>query len=189
MFCLWLSLLDAGKPGNASASGIGFKAESSAFDHGKRWLNSAQTVIAAEQASMVVPLVVDGAKTPQLVPDDLAYYHFILAVATPSNPSIEQVSRRTRELSHARLSQSDAAALVSALTGVSEELDRISIGRQQHNTTPERNDSLEVLKLREAQVLEAARARVQTSLTASGLARLESHIQEHVKRNIVIYEM
>ena len=75
VFCLWLSLLDAGKPGNASASGIGFKAESSAFDHGKRWLNSAQTVIAAEQASMVVPLVVDGAKTPQLVPDDLAYYH------------------------------------------------------------------------------------------------------------------
>lgn len=137
----------------------------------------------------LVPLAVDGAKTPELVPDDIAYYHFIMSAATTSNPSAEEVARRGRAIDRILLSQADSAALIGALAGVREELDRISISRRQLLGSADDESALQALKTRESSTLDAARTRLTTVLSVSGLAKLDLFIQQSVKRQIVIYEM
>lgn len=39
-------------------------------------------------------VLVDGSKTPELIPDELAYNHYILTITEHANPTPEEVRRR-----------------------------------------------------------------------------------------------
>jgi hypothetical protein len=143
---------------------------------------------AVQGSAVSIPLVVDGANTPESVPDDIAYYHFIMATAATANPSTEEVARRARELDRVGLSNEDSAALVAALAGVREGLNEIDVARHVTGSV-ETEPKLRSLKERETALLEDARTRLLSTLSARGLARVESYVQEEVKRHIRIYEM
>jgi hypothetical protein len=170
-----------------------------ALDHGGHSAHASVTRRAANTAkpsgtstgqivTASLPVAVDGAQRPDLIPDSVAYYHFIMAAAVPSNPSTAHVSRRERILAHVGLSQGDHDAFLNALTNVREELDRIEADRKQWSfDTPSSRAALTVLKHQQTQVLDGARTRIQNALTSDGMTRLDSHVQQQVKRSIVIY--
>lgn len=63
-----------------------------------------------------LPILVDGKKTPELIPDELAYTHFILTVAEHTSPTPEEVRRRDSRVLPIRLSKQDSDSLVNALS-------------------------------------------------------------------------
>lgn len=67
-------------------------------------------------------VVVDGARTPDLIPDDLAYRHFILSIAERRNPSQAESRRREIRLKEIRLPGPDQDLLIAAVQGLREEL-------------------------------------------------------------------
>jgi hypothetical protein len=63
---------------------------------------------------------IDGAATPNQIPDELAYRHLIIVLATPAHPSAGQVARRDALIKQIGLSRVDVGALISAVAGVQE---------------------------------------------------------------------
>lgn len=51
-----------------------------------------------------LPVAIDGAKTPEKIPDRLAYYHFIMAVAEHAEPSPDELDRRAALFKHLHFS-------------------------------------------------------------------------------------
>jgi hypothetical protein len=138
-----------------------------------------------------VPLLIsaDGEKTPELIPDRLAYKHFILITAKRINASAEQVDRRESILRNVGFSKADHDLFISALIGVREELDQIAAERRQvpNDDTPAAFASLTVLKQREDAVFNTATVTLETVFSPEGNTRLTAYIREHVKRHIVVY--
>lgn len=135
-------------------------------------------------------VIVDGSSTPEQIPDDLAYQHFILAVAEHRNASKEAVTRRELRLKRVGLSLDDQARFVSALDGLREELDSIEQARSELATNSGSQSELayKALKSREAAAIAKARAGL-AHVTADGRARLNDHIRTHVKKHITILGM
>jgi hypothetical protein len=128
-------------------------------------------------------VLVDGSKTPELIPDDLAYNHFILGVAQHLKPTPDEVRLRESRLAPIDLSKQDLGSLVSALTGLREDLDSF----ENAEAAAGGSGDLTVVRARWHSSMSAARDRLQFALTPDGLARLDSFIRDHVKRFIVIY--
>ncbi len=61
--------------------------------------------------------VIDGSKTPDLVPDAMAYQLFFTAVSEPPNPTPAQRARQFGRLRPVALSPQDKQVLVEILTG------------------------------------------------------------------------
>lgn len=61
------------------------------------------------------PGTIDGSKTPEQIPDDVAYRLFFRAVSEPSNASPAQRERLRVKLLRAQLSDADLTPLVEAL--------------------------------------------------------------------------
>lgn len=139
---------------------------------------------------MPPPVLVDGAKEPERVPDDIAYYHFIKNASVLRSASREERARRDAFVHQARLSDTDRAALLAALTDVRQELDEISEARRAiASGSASVTDGLLAsgLQARERFALDAARSRIELNLTEEGSQRLAEHIREYIKRRIVIY--
>jgi hypothetical protein len=138
-----------------------------------------------------MPIAVDGSKTPERIPDYLAYYHFIMAAAERENAPKDKIERRDSMIERIGLTEIDYVALLSALDGVRHELDQISSERERLAASPLRSaffyTSLDQLKVRERGVMDQARTRLSRSLTWDGWHRLDTHVREHVKRHIVVY--
>ena len=133
-----------------------------------------------------LPLAVDGAKTPERIPDHVAYRHFLMAAAEARDASPERLADRDARLARVGLSQRDTRSLVTALKTVREELnavaaERLALGR----AAPAAQAA--ALKQREDDVMDGARARVRTFLSPEGRQRLERYLREQVKPHIVIY--
>lgn len=150
---------------------------------------TAAPAVSQLQPAIEVPLTIDGAKTPHLISDDLAYTHFVLAVAVRSNPTTEEVERSERELSQIGLRANDLALLRSATAGVRDALDRIQAERTREGGGGEPGRSSEALKAEERTVLADALGRVQRALNGNAQDVLNTYIHEHVKRNITVHEM
>ena len=136
-------------------------------------------------------VAVDGATDPEAVPDDLAYRHFLMALAVARTAPSAQVARRDALLATVSLSAADQAAMKTALIEVRERLDHVSQRRRQF--TPESVVSVAAqvalvdLRREENEIIAVARARVESALSVEGFVALDRHIQDHVKRRIVIY--
>jgi hypothetical protein len=135
-------------------------------------------------------VIVDGSKTPDQISDDLAYRHFILAIAEHQNPSKEEFQRREARLRPIGFSKQERDTCVFALAGVREELDAIDAARNQIAPTFASSDAgvqarLATLKSQEDSIIANARSRLRLSL-GDGQARLDIYVRNRVKRQIVI---
>ena len=114
-----------------------------------------------------------------------------MALAQPANPTNLQSGRRNALLNALALSPRDRAALVASLSGVREGLDQVT--RERRGLTAKTLVSISAqatastLKTREETLLVDAHGRLTTGLSPDGAARLESFIQNRVKRRMVVY--
>jgi hypothetical protein len=153
-----------------------------------------QLAVAGQGVTTTLPVVVDGAKDPQSIPDALAYRHFIRALAESArsaNPTSLQVARRQALLARVGLSSDDRAAFIGALSGVDGQLAQVARARKQYSreaiSAGTAREPLQTLRLQEGEILDATRGRLEGALSGEGVRRLQTHIQEQVKKRIVIY--
>jgi hypothetical protein len=130
-----------------------------------------------------LPVLVDGAKTPDLISDDLAYRHFIEAIAVGDKPSLAEYERRESLLNQTQLSQFDRQALILSLQTLREDLDRVDQDARNAGMAETSTD----FSGQRRTLLENARIRLATALSEDGQNRLAAFVQRHVKRHIVIY--
>lgn len=140
--------------------------------------------------AMQLPLTVDGAVTPELISDDLAFHHFLMAIAVADNatPDSPAVLRRDTLLARAGLVGTDRQSVANATSGLREELDQIALQQQQIRSSTPNADAVALgLKTAQDTALRTARERVMAALGSDSMSRLNSHIRLHTKKHIRIY--
>jgi len=155
----------------------------------------ASGVAVASQAQHVhsapdLPVLVDGAKTPDRIPDELAYAHFLVAVAVEEDAPEEDRNRQAALLLPLDLEANERQLLVAILGRLKLKLNeteaslRDAAGAAQDPQTSRRVAT--ILEQRK-QAIAAAVAEIRRSLSPSVVDRLDRHIQNRVKPKIVIY--
>jgi hypothetical protein len=71
------------------------------------------------------PGTIDGAKNPELIPDEVAYRMIVLAVAEPPGASAEAKERARAKLNPIGLSEDDAAAFLGLLAEFRNQVDAL----------------------------------------------------------------
>jgi hypothetical protein len=136
-------------------------------------------------------VAVSGAETPERIPDDLAYIHFISSVSIKKDAPQGDVRRRKAILAAAGLADYDAEALIRALDGVRERLNELDDERKQIRPEQlvETTGLVRAASLRMGRraLMDSARDRVLAALSADGFTALHEHVQRRVKPRIVIY--
>lgn len=163
----------------------------------KQWLAllCASGVAVASQAQHVhsapdLPVLVDGAKTPDRIPDELAYAHFLAAVAVEEDAPEEARKRQAALLLPLALEASERQTFGRILAGLKLRLNETEAGLQeaardaQDAQAPAR---IAALLDQRKQVMSAAVAEIRRSLSPEAVERLERHIRSRVKPRIVIY--
>jgi hypothetical protein len=120
-------------------------------------------------------LAVDGVLTPEAIPDDRAWAHFLGAMASQADPSAVPGALRAVGLSAA-----DAAAFRAAVAPLGSELANLAAQRKAGGPAAP-------LQQERDEAFARAHARVQLALTAAGAARLDTYVRTDVKRKIKIY--
>lgn len=133
-----------------------------------------------------LPIAVDGKSAPSRVPDEIAYRHFILTLATRDDAPAAARGRQRDHLRPVGLSAADTASLEIALKTVRERLEAIRAQRQALGAAPN-PEAIATLRQQEADVITGARLRIQAFLSPQGLSQFERHLRDHVKNKIVIY--
>jgi len=148
-------------------------------------LLSAQHVhpMSSSSAAPGLPVLVDGSKNPEKIPDNLAYWHFFAAVAAHVTPTAKEQGRQNAQLLALNLSAVDRQNFVAALAGFRATLDGIEA------TLLAQASAAQVVSLRQQKdsLLSSTMAALNSSLTADGLAKLNGYVTTHVKQHIVIY--
>ncbi len=123
---------------------------------------------------------IDGAVTPELVPDSVAYNLFFSSVAEPLNGTPAQQSRERAKLARAQLSEADVLAIIPILANFQQSQLAMEQSFKSGAQPPADLDPLR------AQLVTASRESMKTALTVEGLARLDALIQVE-KRHMAIY--
>ena len=167
----------------ASDAGVSRSASAAASTHTHD--AGAQAAYASNQP---LPVVIDGAVTPEKIPDDLAYHHFINALGAPDHPTLKRAARQQGLLTKTGLSGRDKAALVGAVTSVQERLNAVRQHRQlvAHGAALPPED-VKAIRGEEDDLVRLARDHIRGALTREGQSRLDAHIREHAKAHIKIY--
>jgi hypothetical protein len=146
---------------------------------------SGGTGASGAQTGAALPLSVDGAKHPELIPDFVAYRHFLSVTAVSTSASKTEIDRRDSFLALVRLSPKDRAAYVAALGNVGDAL--TSIEHQKRLLDHANATEVANLKRQQGQLLDDTATRALRALSAEGASRLQAHINGRVKANIKIY--
>jgi hypothetical protein len=162
-----------------------------ASSHGMHATNGGGPASVTPQAENRLPIAIDGSREPGRIPDRLAYFHLIRALSQPATPTKQETARRNALLNPIGLAPADRAALVAALSGVREGLDRVAVARRGLKSEALVEVSAQItaatLKREEDTLLGDAFTRLTTTLSADGVNRLQFHVRNHVKQRIVIY--
>ncbi len=136
-------------------------------------------------------VLVDGAKNPEAISDELAYRLFLTALAFPATVPPERVRARDALLARLGLSKEDRAAFVSGSNGLAEQLQRIELERnvvaKQSNLSAEARAEYASLRAKRNEAVAAVRARLEGTLSGEGLTTLDHHIRTHVTQRVKIY--
>ncbi len=132
---------------------------------------------------MQLKVVVDGSKTPDQIPDNLAYQHFFAAVSAHPSPSAQGLGRQSAQLLPLNLSVADQQSLVQALAVFRTGLDPIEAALLAKPTTAQAEGLMQQKDL----LLADTMAAISFSLTADGFSKLDQYVKTHVKQHIVIY--
>ena len=144
-----------------------------------------------QQTKGTLPVAVDGARTPDRIPDDVAYWLFLTGMALPPESSADRLGAREAMLTRAGLSGEDRAAFVDGLEGLRQGLDEVSRLRNQFGPnsqlSPDARTKYLTLKARETELVVEARSRVERLLSSDGRTRLDAFIRTHVKTRVKIF--
>jgi hypothetical protein len=173
----------------ASTVAIAPQKNDASVRHSPTVLNAQNVITRNRNTRSTLPVTVDGGKTPELIPDWLAYHQFIRASAMPTTPSAKQSNRNEARFDAIGFSQIDRNGYVAALANVREELDQVAADQENVGRvdTPTARAMRKVLRGRKDQILEDARLRLQTALTFDGWVRLNGYVQNQVKTRLIVY--
>jgi hypothetical protein len=146
-----------------------------------------QNVNTRTPSENTIPIVVDGSKNPELVPDSVAYRHFIMAASIPDRPNKDELARRIGIIRSMRLGDQDAKALVAALRGVRDELNRIAEDKTVQAGALSTPGARAMFKAQRDTVFTGAQARLLGGLSQEGHETVQKFVREHVKTQIKIY--
>jgi hypothetical protein len=152
-------------------------------------LDPAPAVLAAEhqhEPHASLPVAVDGSKTPELIPDTLAYYHFLMATAPADDEKPDDVDRRVALLQKVGLGEADKTSFVLTLRGLKSELVALAADRRRADEAGGA-DATVFFRDQETRRVVDSRAALEGSLSTEGYGLLETYIQTSVKPKIVIY--
>jgi hypothetical protein len=124
-----------------------------------------------------VSLAVDGAATPDAVPDEMAYALFLRALASPSPRRAERLHD---VLKKAGLATADREAAANALGTFSQAMDIVA--QQRRSSVPDLT-----IRTLEVQALETARQTIAQSVSSAGQALLDAHVRTRVKPRVKIF--
>ena len=144
----------------------------------------AQNAASPPGAAGQLVVVVDGSKNPEQIPDDLAYRHFLLAVATHEQPTADEQKRQQALLGPVGLADADEKAVALELGKMTTQLQTIQGAMAASDGTPA---TLAAYKAQEDAAVASAVAQVRQALSAGGLASLNQYITGTVKGNIKVY--
>ena len=150
----------------------------------------ASAAIAAPQRTELVsdadvPLVVDGEKNPELIPDAVAYRQFILAVSPARHAAPLEIERRKRFVAALPLTAEDINVIESTVSRVNDNLDTLSRASAA-NRDAETEAFVVERKAQRDSVFDTARQRLLAGLSADGVGKVHAVVQA-MKRNIKIY--
>ena len=136
------------------------------------------------------PGTIDGAKNPELIPDEVAYRMLFLGVAEREDATDEQKARARGKIAPAGLSEEDAEAFLRLMADFHKEMTAVLAENakiRERNPFPDRlsTDWPIVVGLRkrmEANALNTMAA-LPARLSPEGMAKLQAHLAE-VKRGI-----
>lgn len=143
-----------------------------------------------EHHSSQLPVLVDGARTPEAIPDGLAYTHFLAAIALEAGAPEEARKRQAAQLLPLGLEPEHQEALKRILAHLKAGLNETERGLQEASRgvqTLEASQRIAALLARRAQLPAAAVEEIRRALPEEALALIEEHVRTHVKRRIVIY--
>ena len=132
---------------------------------------------------------VDGRKSPEQIPDRLAYRHFVAAVVVRAGATLSEIHRRDALLSQIGLSSADYERFVTATRFVRDDLDNIENERKLARNKGQAAIVATALRLRRDAILENAVDNMLASLEPVGRTAFYTFIQVHVKPRIVIYDL
>ncbi|MGB9611858.1 MAG: hypothetical protein ACPL7M_12880 [Bryobacteraceae bacterium] len=137
-----------------------------------------------------LPILVDGDRTPEAIPDDLAWAHFLAAIALEENALERDRKRQEAQLRPLGLEPDHQAALKRILAGLKtalKENERALEKAAQGAQTLETSRRIASLLAQRKQLSSAAVGDLRRTLPEEAFARIENHVRTHVKRRIVIY--
>ena len=134
-----------------------------------------------------LPLVVDGSKQPERIPDSIAFQHFLLAASVSHDASPEEYSRRAAYLDLVKLTPADRDQFLTVVRDARASLDAIEAERLQWRVElPGAIDALNELRSERERVTDEARKQMQSKLSAAGMDKIGTHLHR-VKTTIKIY--
>ncbi len=150
---------------------------------------SGHTMQATPVNSTGLVLLVDGSKTPASIPDQMAYRHFLIAVAEPASPTPLQADHQKVRLAPVGLSDADHAALTALLAQLRAQLDAIQQARNSADSLPstQMQSAYAALKTQEDALIATTIGALGTTLSGNGQAQLYQYLQKVVKTKIKIY--
>lgn len=131
------------------------------------------------------PIRIDGAATPELISDELAYRHFLAAIASGGPADLE---RRSPLIMSLGLSPTDQTALLSTVEALQERLSDIEHRRRVAELDATGDGSLTRLRRERLGSLNRARDEVRARLDPAGAAKLDAHVRDRIKSRIVVYD-
>lgn len=139
------------------------------------------------------PGTIDGAKNPELIPDDVAYRVLLLAIAEPEDASPEQKARARAKIVRAQLSEDDEVLFLTMATQYKTQIDSLAAQAAQitNGIALVHPDSVQGRQLsqlgrQQDQVLVNTIAAVKSRLSVGGSEKLDAHVQS-IKRKMKLY--
>jgi hypothetical protein len=173
-----------------TAAGVGIPFTTPMLPGHSHALRAAQQSIAPRPDP---PGTIDGAKNPELIPDQLAYKMMLMALSVPPNATDQQKRRQQARLERIHLSADDAKALLGLAAQFREGKSSIDtqvseIHKRNFMPHPDSTDweGLKGLRSREIQLLLDTTARIPQLLTERGVSNVSADLL-NVKRHIKIF--
>jgi hypothetical protein len=148
-----------------------------------------QSVQPPPPAAADPPGIIDGAKNPGLIPDEVAYRLVLLALAEPQDASDAQKARFRAKIASAGLNEDDTEALRLILAALQKQLDALNAQANQilardplpYAGTPDYQQLADLAKQRGPVFAEAMSA-LPARLSVDGVSRLETYVQSEKRR-------
>jgi len=127
---------------------------------------------------------IDGAKNPELIPDQVAYRLVLLGIAEPENATDAQKARFQAKIAPAGLDVSDTEALLGVLAPFQTQLDGLNAQGNQIlarnpfplSGTPDYQNLVQLGQQKDAAIAQAISA-LPARLSSDGAAKLQSFVQ------------